>query len=287
LGAGALLLVSSVAPRVRGVPHALAALRRAQRPGDPLAATPTGSLVRFAYMVRRATPETPGWLADGGAPTWGILVNPNFGHTLRYYSRLPVAADNFWDKFPSFERATSVLGLEREEDALATVDELRARYVVTADGPPEVQSLGGRLQFDDGSARGGRPALGHFRLVTEGPAGGRPLADLFGVRRPAQVIPYKLFEIVAGAALELHAAEGTRADAEVQVRTPIGRRFTWRVEGEADASGLARLRLPYATRTALPTRPTGPWRVRAGDAAWTLEVDDAQVEAGSTIRPEP
>src|SRR5262249_5254691 len=67
LGAGALLLVSSVAPRVRGVPHALAALRRAQRPGDPLAATPTGSLVRFAYMVRRATPETPGWLPPHGA----------------------------------------------------------------------------------------------------------------------------------------------------------------------------------------------------------------------------
>jgi hypothetical protein len=283
--AGAALLAPSVVPRLRAS-YSLAAPRHAERSGDLLVATPTGTLVRFAYQVRDATPETPGWLADDGAPEWGILSNPNFGHTLRYYSRRPVAADGFWDKFPSFYRAASVLGLEREEDALAAARDLRGRYVVTAAGPPEVQTIGGRLQAEDGTASEGRPALGHFRLVTEGPAGGRPLSDLFRIRRPAHVIPYKLFEIVPGAGLEVRASRGTRLEAEVDVETPLGRRFTWRAEGEADESGVARLRLPYATRTRLPARPTGPWRVRAGDVDWTVDLDDDQVERGATIARE-
>ncbi len=274
----------AVAPLLRRAPATLAYLRTSAPVGDSLLATPTGTLVRFALMVRDATPETAGFLDASALPAWGLLANPNFGHTLRYYTRRPVAADNFWDRFPSFERATSFGDFANETDAVAAARELRVRYIVTAAaGERDVETVNGRLQAEDGIAREGRPRLEQFRLITEGPRGGRPISDLFGGRRLANVTPYKLFEVVAGALLDVTAAPGAHVEASVGVKTSTGRHFVYRAEADADERGAARLRVPYATRTTAPTHPIGPWSVRAGDAHWSVDVDDAQVESGATI----
>lgn len=257
--------------------------RRAAPNADPLLATPTGTMVRFALMVRDATPDTAGFL-DDVQPEYGLLANPNFGHTLRYYTRRPVASDNFWDRFPSFAVASEFGDLTSETEALATLRELRVRYLVTAAaGQRDVETINGRLQTEDGLANEGRPRLEQFRLITEGPRGGRPISDMFGVKRPANVTPYKLFEVVPGAVLEVPAAPGAVVEAELTLQTPTGRRFVYRAEATADESGAARLRVPYASRTDAPTRAIGTWHVRADGAQWNVEVDDAQVQGGATV----
>lgn len=262
-------------------------LRGDRPPGrDPLVATAMGSLVRFGLEVRAATPPTPGYLEAGATPAYGVLCEPDLGHALRHSARRPVAADNFWDKFPTFERAAGLLGLDDEAQAVAAAGELRVRYLVTAAGRGRPGSLGDRLQRFDGGAAGGCPPLGHFRLVTEGPAGGRPIGDLLGTATGRDRACYKLFEVVPGASVEVPAAAGTRVEGLVQVRSPIGRRFLVRAEAQAAADGLARLRLPYATRTEVPARPQGPWRVRAGAREWLLDLTDAEVEGGAVVQVE-
>jgi len=242
-----------------------------------------GSLVRFAQMVRDATPATPGF--DGpGAPTYGVIGNPSIGHTLRYYARRPVAADNFWDKFATFTLARDFLGLTDEREAFERAGRLRVRYAVTMPEPGSPASLNERLHVADGNATGGRARLEHFRLVTEGPPGGVPLLAPFGLRTPPGTLAYKLFEIVPGAVLELRTQPGAAVEASLDVETPTPRRFTQVARAIADDQGLARIRLPYPTRTTLPTRALGPWRVDTGDGGRTLvDVTEEDVSSGRVL----
>jgi hypothetical protein len=237
-------------------------------------------------MVREATPETPGYLRPDGLPAYGLLLNANLGHTVRHYARRPVAADNLWDKTPTFALATSFHGLEDEARALAVARELRGRYVVTAADPTRSAAIASRLDRHDGREADGHPRLEHFRLVTEGPPGGAPLSNLFGRAAPPGTVPYKLFEIVEGALIEVPGAAGAQVEAKVRVVTPFGRGFDYEARGEVGADGLARVRVPYATRTTAPARPTGPWRLRSGDASGTLDVSDEQVASGAVLRAE-
>jgi hypothetical protein len=139
-----------------------------------------------------------------------------------------------------------------------------------------------RLQRHDGAGPGRR--LRHFRLVTEGPAGGRPLGDLFGFPRPADVVPYKLFEIVPGAVLEVRGAPGAPVLASVEVRTPTGRRFEYEAQASVADDGVARLRVPYATAaSATPTRALGPWRVAVDGAEFAVDVSEADVLEGRSV----
>lgn len=251
-------------------------------PGDPLLRSVNGTLVRFAQSVRAATPETPGYL-DTGAPEYGMLCNPNIGHTLRHYARRPVVGDNFWDFSPVFERFAAFGDFDDEAKATALLDELRIRYLVTIDsGGRDHDTIMGRLEAEDGVGSEARAPLARFRLITEGPRGGYSMQGL-AARRRHETVPYKLFEVVRGATLTVPAPAATRVFAEVTIATPSGRHVVYRVAGDAAAGGTATLVLPYATQTSAPAHPTGPWRVGAGDRNWTVGVDDAQVQEGATI----
>ena len=124
-----------------------------------------------------------------------------------------------------------------------------------------------------------------FRLIAEGPRDGRPLRSSFPFGPPARpIIPYKLYELVAGAVLEARAEPGTPLEAELRIQTPIGRRFVYRAATRAGADGVARLRVPYATETAQPTRSLGPYRLRLGDAIVRVTVREADVRSGAVLR---
>jgi dolichyl-diphosphooligosaccharide--protein glycosyltransferase len=288
LAVAALALVLVAAPtasiRLAQARRSLAWLTGEPQPTAAWAATPSGSLVRFAPMVREATPETPGYLRPDGVPEYGLLLNANLGHTVRHYARRPVAADNLWDKTPSFALATSFHALEDEGRALEVARELRGRFVLTAASPERSAAIGSRLDRHDGREAAGQPRLEHFRLVTEGPPGGAPLGDLFGQKAPPGTVPYKLFEIVEGAVLEVPGAPGAQVEAKVRVVTPFGRGFDYEARAQAGPDGLARLRVPYATRTAAAARPAGPWRLRSGSAIGSLDVSDEDVTRGAVLR---
>jgi hypothetical protein len=119
-------------------------------------------------------------------------------------------------------------------------------------------------------------------LVTEAPVRGVPLGFASGTARRTEA-PYKLFEIVRGAVLEHRGRPGGKLRAQVEIRTP-GRRFVYAARATADAEGVARLRVPYATDTMLPVRPTAPYTVTVDGTTHHVAVSDTQVLEGDTVR---
>jgi dolichyl-diphosphooligosaccharide--protein glycosyltransferase len=257
--------------------------------GDPRLATPSGTLHRFAELVRAATPETPGFDDPGQRPGYGILAPPNLGHVLHWVARRATASDNFGPYAGSrhFQEARAFSWLESEAEAAALAGRLEARYVVTAEfGAMPPRSLAARLHHGDGRAAGDLPRWERFRLVTEGPAGGQPLAALVGAPAPAGAIPYKLYEVVPGAVLEAAAPPGTPVDARITLETPIGRRFPYRAVAPAGDDGVARLRVPYPSEGDAPVRALGPWRVHVGDVVYEVAVPEAAVREGTSVAVE-
>jgi hypothetical protein len=244
---------------------------------DPLLDTISGSLIRFAQQVRAATPETSSYLVPAEPPAYGIATAANFGHTLRHYARRPVPIDNFWDKFPIFDRLQNLGELEDEAEVAGLLTELRLRYLLTTGGRGDDESVVGRLSGTDGAAVAGRAPLTRFRLVTEGPAGGRRLDCARARCRTSSS------REVAGAVLEVPAAPGSEVEARIELVTPAERRMRFAVTGRAAPDGIARLRVPYASDTATPVRASGPWTVETGGTTRSAVVTDAQVEDGATV----
>jgi dolichyl-diphosphooligosaccharide--protein glycosyltransferase len=283
----ALVLLAPVIDRqARSAIETMRAFREAEPARDRALESYEGTMLRFAELVREATPETQGFDDPGRRPEYGILAYPGIGHVLHYAARRATPADNFGPYIgaANYTAVGAFFPLESEERAVEEARRLRSRYVVTTDyGGSVPTTLTNRLHRSDGNAAAGRPAFGRFRLVTEGPAGGRPIGEQFGRPIRERGVPYKLFEVVPGAVLDAKAPPGTRVRASVTISTPAGRRFPWRTEAVADADGTARLRIPYATRTTAPARPEGPFRVSVGDRILDVEIPEQAVLSGSTI----
>ena len=121
------------------------------------------------------------------------------------------------------------------------------------------------------------PALLDLRRARPRPDGDAVAAGL------AHRLHDELFEVVEGAVLEVRGEPGQAVEAMLEVETPLGRVFRYRAKAVTDAQGLAQLRVPYATDTALPTRPLGPYRVEIGEEVHLLTVTDADVTSGALI----
>lgn len=284
----ALLALALLAPVIAFHARALRSTVQALRggAGDRALLTYEGTMVRFAQEVRRATPPTSGFDDVSETPEYGILAYPGMGHVLHYVARRATPADNFGPYIgdESYAAVGAFFGLRQEAEALAEAERLHVRYVVTTDyGGSVPWTLINRLHRGDGSIVGAEPAFAHFRLVTEGPAGGRAIGEQFGRGIRSDGPPYKLFEIVRGAELVAHAPAGTPVSAEVLVRTPVGRQFTWRTTGVAGGDGVARLRVPYATNGRHPAHPAQAYRVSVGDTAWAVSVPEEAVVSGTVV----
>ena len=155
------------------------------------------------------------------------------------------------------------------------------------------RDLMGQLHQHDGSAVDNAPALAHFRLLAEAPAAGRPISDLFA--RPSRnSIPYKLFEIVPGAVLEIQAERGQQVRVSLAIATTQGRHFHYRALAVTDDTGWASLTLPYATsrgsaaRAATSMRPgawaTGPYEVSVGERKERVQISESAVRQAELIR---
>ncbi len=283
----ALPLAREHGPHLR---RSLAHLRGADAGSDRALRSPAGTLVRFAEVVRDATPETSGFLDADARPEYGILADPSLGHVLHYVARRATPSDNFgaYAGPEGFMTTLRVLLALPEQEALATLRELGVRYLATSWQPSyHAGSLLHQLHELDGLESNERRALSRFRLVAQGPDG-VPLASLFLATPVVRPAPYKLFEVVEGAILEIPLEPGTRATASVGVVvSPSGRRFVYRTRGVADADGVVRLRVPYPTEAAGAAQTQGPYRVAAGGrvlCAWPSERD---VRDGAVVRVSP
>jgi asparagine N-glycosylation enzyme membrane subunit Stt3 len=103
-----------------------------------------------------------------------------------------------------------------------------------------------------------------------------------------QLVPtVKIYERVAGAILEGKATPRETATLELDLRNTLtGRTFTYRATRAAADDGTVRFTLPYPTtrETGATVRATGPCRLLAGGVRSEIEVDEAAVRAGTTIR---
>lgn len=256
------------------------------------------TLHRFAGEVRDATPETSGYLEGSAGPEYGVIAHANLGHALQYRGRRPTATDPFWWYIgrENWDRSFAFLDATREREALELAHALDARFVVTMPGLG-ANTVVGRLHHADGAGRGGRRPLTHFRLVTEAPRGGLSIGALFGDAGlgdgAARAVPYKLFEIVSGAVIEVSAEPGTTGTASVEVRTPTGRRFDYRRSGRAGPDGLLRLRVVYPTQSVEPppsgltgrrARAVASYTLRVGGVVESVDVSEQQIQRGDTLR---
>jgi dolichyl-diphosphooligosaccharide--protein glycosyltransferase len=271
-------------PRLRDT---LAFARGAGLGADRALLTPGGTLVRFAERVRAATPETSGFLDADARPEYGILADPSLGHVLHTVARRATPSDNFGAYVAPEGLLTTlrVLLALPEEAALAALRELGVRYVATGWQPAyPAGSLLHRLHEEDGLESETARALARFRLVTEGPAGGLPLAAILAPTAGEEAVPYKLFEVVEGAVLEIETRPGARASASAEIVGGEGRRFTYRARAAADARGVARIRVPYATEPAGPAHALGTWRIRSNGGPRCVQVRERDVREGGVVR---
>jgi len=288
--AGLLLMVPLLRIQLQSASFVLENLGDAARGEDPALATAEGTLLRFGTLVGEATPATSGFLDPDARPEYGIIAYPIMGHVFQWVSRRPTPADTFGPYLLDSNLADTqrFYGLRDETEALSLARDLRARYVVSADlNPRDPSRIGHRLYHGDGQSPRASERLNHFRLVTEGPVGGRSVAGLAG--RPPRKIPYKLFEIVEGALLRVHTRAGGDVIAEVPLKSPAGREFLYRAWARADAGGEALLRVPYSTDPVAPVHARGPYTLRSAGRTTSLDVAEADVLEGRiielTLRP--
>jgi dolichyl-diphosphooligosaccharide--protein glycosyltransferase len=273
---------------------ARAALAHLGMPGISIAAKPHDvagfPLLRFAKRIRELTPETSGFFDPSARPEYSVLCYPGHGSVMTYYARRPVASNSFgpyldFEKYTLARRFFEVI--ESEPEALAIAGRLRSRFVMSFDYSRMAPSLFAyQLHRLDGSARGGTPALQHFRLLAESDPGDLPLWHDFPEGSPGyRVIPYKLFEVVEGARLELRSSPGTQVSARLPLRVPSGRDFVYRQTSVADASGVVRFVLPYPTSTRDPrvVRAEGNYQIEIGAETHALAVPESAVRNGESI----
>ena len=297
-GVAVLLILVGFWPAFRTVyqPRALASWSAWSNPAEARVATSSSiahTLHRFAGQVRDWTPPTSGFTASAKAPEYGVIAHPNLGHALQYRARRATATDPFWWYIgrPNWDRTQAFLNAKDEPQAIALAQALSARYLVTMPGLPP-GSVAARLHHIDGQEQGGLSTLGHFRLIGEAPRGGQSIGALFEASAPAE-IPYKLFEIVPGAVIEVPAPSGARVVARLPIQTATGRRFLHQVSARAGPEGVARLRVPYATSSEDLAEPRGAWtqghyQVRGGsESLLPVEVSEEDVRSGRTVQVSP
>ena len=242
------------------------------------------SLYRFLVMVRGATPPTSGYVSAEGVPEYGIASHANLGHAIQWVARRGTPTDPFWEYIgpQNWNRAFGLLAARDEARAVELADELSARYIVVAGGSKQ-GGLGERLYSSDGARRGAWPALTHFRHITEGPLGGAGIHELGGRHAAREAgthdVPYKLFEVVEGAQLEVASTAGSEVEASLTVTTAVGRRFVYSTRSVSGAEGIAHLRLPYSSYRpgdAVHGANASSYRTR-GAPFWAIAIDGKRV----------
>jgi dolichyl-diphosphooligosaccharide--protein glycosyltransferase len=254
------------------------------------------AMLDLAIWMSRRTPATAGWLDPARRPGYGVLGPWEIGHILQYVGRRPTVVDNFGDDVSEagFERARRYFASE-EAAASRLLDELGVRYVVAQREPPFLgpapgeRSMFASLFYFDGSESdaGGAagadariPALERHRLVYE--------SSLQLAAAPDAPPFYKVFEHVAGAAVEGRARPGAVVQARLELRTNRRRQLVYRQTTRADADGRYRLRLPYSNRGAPPSVRVAPaWELACGEDRAPLVVDEPQVRSGAALAGPP
>ena len=241
--------------------------------------------VDFGKRVREFTPDTGGFLEAGVRPDYGILVPSHLGHRFTYSARRPVPSNNLGPYLDGkkYQLAKSFYRSRWPGMALKTLEALEARYVMTVARNWKRLAFADHLHLRNESSVRGRPTTGRLRLA----AASRTAQSLSkrpdGTTERTKEVPFKLFELVAGALLIVQAEPGSEVWAEIQVAPQNMRGMPYRTWARADASGVARVRVPYATHQQGAVATSERWRVQVGERELFYEVNEADVLMGRAV----
>jgi dolichyl-phosphooligosaccharide-protein glycotransferase len=212
-------------------------------------------------------------------PAYGVLARWDLGYWVLQIAGRPVVATPFGPYIEGGGYEDSIRFFQQiqdEEQAVALIERRRCRYVIThAERQPAAAEDGWsrvfarRLQTANGSDVDGLAGSGRFRLMAETP-------QLYPVpgRTPARMGAFKIFELVPGAVLRVHAEEGGTVEARAAVGT-ASRSFEYVRRAVASADGVALIRVAYA----------GNYAIRApGRPPETVRVTREAVDRGNTLR---
>ena len=225
-----------------------------------------------------------------------IVADPNLGHAIQNVAHRPTPTDPFWAFIgqENWDRAAGLLGARSEAAALELSESLNARYVITLSSALP-GTLEGWLHAYDGLEADGWRRSEHLRLVTEGPAGGVPLSAKFQIQDSAapdrgKAVPYKLFEIVNGARLEVSGEPGAEIRVVLALVSPAQRAIKWSAMERADARGIAVFHLLYPTSaSATEGRVHAPGlyhvtsETAAGKHSRSLSLSEEQIIGGERL----
>lgn len=205
----------------------------------------------------------------------GVLAFWSDGHEIQWFARRPVVSTPFGSDLDARSLAGEVAFItEPDPDAArAVLDARRIGFLLLTNPVSEVATIGqldprrrawaieerglstgrryalyqeffdlvvSRLYFFDGGSRSRAPGLSDYRLLGESPT----LDDVLGLRSSR----YKLFGVASGAVVRVGGLPpGSSLRCATRVATNVGRTFDWASWGNADSSGTAACRVPYAT----------------------------------------
>jgi dolichyl-diphosphooligosaccharide--protein glycosyltransferase len=265
---------------------------------------PPAEIIRALEWLRRESPTTPGHE--------GVLAEWSYGHLIEYFSSKPTVANPFGtDLGPGAMEDSAAFFLARNpRSAEAIVERRRIGFVLLANpltesyfslsfAPPdtlpavavardwlrgfrvEVKEdfwtlVVSRLYFFDGMARFGivEPPLASYRLIYESPT----KQTWMGLTTST----FKIFAVVPGALLAVKTEPFRTVAATARLMTNQGRLVNYRAAARADASGFAKIRLPYATG-ANGTVKAFPYAVTDGITQRSLSVSNAQVTGNLVV----
>ncbi|MGE4652536.1 MAG: hypothetical protein AAEJ53_16745 [Myxococcota bacterium] len=254
--------------------------------GARSAMTPHEIAVQFGRQVREVTPEAAGFLEPGIRPEYGILVPPHLGHRFTYTARRPVPSNNLgpYLDFEKYRFAKDFYEAMQQLGAMKSVDALGVRYVVSTARDWKPLAFADHLHARNESSVRGRPTTGRLRLVAAAAPIKKQKRTSGRSRKMTLEIPFKLFEVVAGAQLVVEAEAGSKVSAKIQLIYPQEGKVFYTTVGTAGADGIARLRVPYATRQRGAISTQGPWWVKTADRRIAYWVDEPDVREGREVR---
>jgi hypothetical protein len=251
--------------------------------------------------------EVSTWLAPRASRERSVLAPFQYGHAIRYYSGAPVLVTPFGADIgsdgmrdfaafvyaPTAEAAEAVVSRRRVgwilcgdplgpvTDAYAFAPADAAPLTRIEAGPQSVRKIRGLPGYEQGIVSWLFDFDGVSEQFTDQPAIG--WARLIYETKDRGNLPLKLFEIVAGARLEVSGARpGERVSAHTTITSNQGRQFVWWTAARADGDGRAMLRIPFATGMNGAVR-AGEYEVRAAERLATVAVSEAAVVRGESM----
>lgn len=244
-------------------------------------------------LAKRSAREMADWLRQHSPPRAGVMADWSHGQLVQWAGERPVVASNY-GHYTGAEAFLDAFRFFSEEDP-ARAEELlerrQVRYVlVTGDLDQKWPSVAAGLGLSPDPSRfaaslgarllGTGPPPDFLRLVHVSSYPDLRRARLAGGPPPPSGFVY---ERVPGAWIEARGAPGAKLELAAPLRAG-DLAFTYAASAVADASGMARLRVPYSTERSGDVEPASSFQVRFEGDLRSIEVREADVQSGSTVQ---